>query len=62
MSLKFYLFFIFFDSKAYFLKVLNETIFLKTLWVFLLKLFNSKMTLTILNTRSHIDLGKFEND
>jgi hypothetical protein len=38
------------------LKVLDGAIFLKTLWVFLLGPPNSKMTSTILNTSSHIDL------
>jgi hypothetical protein len=38
------------------LKVLDGAIFLKTLWVFLLGLPNSKMTPTTLNTSSHIDL------
>jgi hypothetical protein len=44
------------------LKVLDEKIFLKTLWVFLSRLPNSKITLTTLNTSSHIDLGRFIGD
>jgi hypothetical protein len=52
----------FFVPKAYFLKVLNGALFLWTLWVFLLGLLNFKMTLTILNTSFHIDLGRFVGD
>jgi hypothetical protein len=40
------------------LKVLDGAIFLRTLWVFLLKLPNSKMTSITLNTSFHIDLGR----
>jgi hypothetical protein len=49
----------FFVPKTYFLKVLNGALFLKTLWLFFLGLLNLKMTLTILNTSFHIDLGRF---
>jgi hypothetical protein len=45
-----------------FWKVLDGAIFLKTLWVLLLGLPNSKMTSTILNTSSHINLGRFVPD
>jgi hypothetical protein len=44
------------------LKVSNEEIFLKTLWVFLSRLPNSKITLATLNSSSHIDLGRFIGD
>jgi len=45
-----------------FLKVFDGATFLKFLWVFLLGLSNSKMTLATLNTSSHIDLGRFVGD
>ncbi len=48
-ELQFLFVFQFFVPKAYFLKVLNGALFLKTLWVFLLGLPNFKMTLTTLN-------------
>jgi hypothetical protein len=44
------------------LKFLDEEIFLKTLWVFVSRLPNSKITLGTLNTSSHIDLGRFVGD
>jgi hypothetical protein len=44
------------------LKVLDGALFLCTLWVFLLRLPNLKMTLTTLNTSFHIDLGRFVGD
>jgi hypothetical protein len=37
-------------------------LFLWTLWVFLSRLPNQKMTLVTLNTSFHIDLGRFVND
>jgi hypothetical protein len=45
-----------------FLKVLDEELFTRTLWVFLLGLSNFKMTLTTLNIGFHIDLGRFIGD
>jgi hypothetical protein len=50
-------------QKHMFLKVLNgRALFLWTLWVLLSRLPNKKMTLTILNTSLHIDLGRFVSD
>ncbi len=50
-------------QKHMFLKVLNgRALFLWTLWVLLSRLPNLKMTLTILNTSLHIDLGRFVSD
>jgi hypothetical protein len=49
-------------QKHIFLKVLDGAIFLKALWIFLLRLSNSKMTLTTLNTSFHMDLGRFVSD
>ncbi len=51
-----------FCPKTIFLKVLDGALFLCTLWVFLLRLPNLKMTLTTLNTSFHIDLGRFVGD
>ncbi len=62
MSCNFCLFFNFFVPKAYVLKVLDGTLFIRTLWVFLLGLSNFKMTLATLNTSFHIDLGRFIGD
>jgi hypothetical protein len=45
-----------------FLWILNGAISLKTLWAFLLRLPNSKMTSTILNTSSYTDLERFIGD
>jgi hypothetical protein len=56
------LFFNLFVPKTYFLRVFDGAIFLRTLWVFCLKLPNSKMTSVTLNTSSHIDLGRFVGD
>jgi hypothetical protein len=50
------------SQKHFFLKVLNGALFLWILWVFLLGLFNLKMTLATLNTSFHIDLGRFVGD
>jgi hypothetical protein len=44
------------------LKVLDGALFLWTLWVFLLRFPNLKMTLTTLTTSFHIDLGRFVGD
>jgi hypothetical protein len=44
------------------LKVLDGTLMLWTLWVFLLGLPNLKMTSTTLNTSFHIDLRRFVGD
>jgi hypothetical protein len=44
------------------LKVLDGTLFLWTLWVFLLRLPNLKMTSITLNTSFHIDLGRNVGD
>jgi len=44
------------------LKVLDGALFLWTLWVFLLKPPNEKMTLTTLNRSFHIDLERFLDD
>jgi len=44
------------------LKVLNGALFLWTLWVFLLGLSYLKMSLIILNTSFHIDLGRLVSD
>jgi hypothetical protein len=62
MKFNFCLFFNFFVPKAYFLKVLDEALFLKTLWVSFLGLPNLKMTSATLNISSHIDLGSFVGD
>jgi hypothetical protein len=45
-----------------FLKVLDGTLFLWTLWVFFLRLPNQKLTSITLNTDFHIDLGRFVRD
>jgi hypothetical protein len=45
-----------------FLKVLDGALFLWTLWGFFLRLPNFKMTLTTLNTKFCIDLGRFVSD
>ncbi len=44
------------------MKVLDEALFLKTLWVSFLGLPNLKMTSATLNISSHIDLGSFVGD
>jgi hypothetical protein len=44
------------------LKVLNGTLFIWTLWVFFLRLPNSKMTSITSNTSFHIDLGRNVDD
>jgi hypothetical protein len=62
MNYNCFLFFNFIVPKTYVLKVLDETLIQKKLWVFLLGLPNLKMTLVILNTSSHIDLGRFIGD
>jgi hypothetical protein len=62
MNYNFCLFFKNFVPKTYFLKVLDEALFLWTLWVFLLRLPNKKMTSSTLNTSFHIDLGRFVGD
>jgi hypothetical protein len=62
MSYNFCLSFNFFVPKTYFLKVLDGALFLRTLWVFLLRLPNSKMTSITLNTSFHINLGRFVTD
>ncbi len=62
MTYIFYFIFNFFVPKTYFLKVLDGTLFLWTLWVFLLGLPNLKMTLVTLNICFHIYLGRFVGD
>jgi hypothetical protein len=44
------------------LKILDGALLLWTLWVFFLGLANLKITSTTLNTRFHIDLGRFVGD
>jgi hypothetical protein len=48
--------------KAYLLKVLDGALFLWTLWVFLLRFSNKKMTLATLNINFHIHLKRFVAD
>jgi hypothetical protein len=58
----FCLFFKKFVPKTYFLKILDEALFLWILWVFFLGFPNQKMTSATLNTSFHIDLGMFVGD
>jgi hypothetical protein len=44
------------------LKVVDGALFIWTLWVFLLRLSNFKMTSVTLNTGFHIYLGRFVGD
>jgi hypothetical protein len=62
MNYNFYLFFNFFVPKTYVLETLHGSLFVKTLWAFLLGFSNLKMTLVTLNKIFHIDLGRFVID
>ncbi len=62
MSCNFCLFFKEIVPKAYLLKVLDGALFLWTLWVFLLRFSNKKMTLATLNINFHIHLKRFVAD
>jgi hypothetical protein len=44
------------------LKVLDGALFFWTLWVFLLRPPNQKITLATLNISFHIDFGRFVSD
>jgi hypothetical protein len=44
---------------TYSLKVLDEALFIWTFWVLHLGLPNQKVTLTTLNIKFHINLGRF---
>ncbi len=62
MSCNFCLLFKKIVPKLYFLKSLHKTLFIWTLWAFLLGLPNLKMILTTLNISFHIDLERFVGD
>jgi hypothetical protein len=45
-----------------FSKILDGALFFWTLWVFILGFSIQKMTLVTLNTKFHIDLGRYVGD
>ncbi len=53
---------IYLSQKHMLLKVVDGALFIWTLWVFLLRLSNFKMTSVTLNTGFHIYLGRFVGD
>jgi len=62
MSYNFLFFSNFFVSKAYVFESFHGSLFIWTLWVFLLGFPNLKITSITLNTSFHIDLGMFMGD